>query len=258
MSAPLLLPPRPLCTTIKVGYSFFAQDSWRIRKNFTVTYGARYELFSPLLNHQNALANFTAANGGGFVTAAAGDWYARSLIHPDKNDIAPRLGFAFQPTDHFVLRGGYGIFYQHDVRIGSESVLGENPPFFYDQSVSQSLGSTTPSFILSNGFPASQFGASLVDLTKLQIRAQDPNQRTPYVEQVSFGPEWQLPANTVLDLSYVGNFGRKEDRLRNANQGLVTGYTSAGVPITLFPYLNLNTNVNSLGGNHAFLELATE
>ena len=150
----------------------------------------------------------------------------------------------------------YGIFYQHDVRIGSESVLGENPPAFYDQSVAQSLGSTTPVFLLKNGFPASQFGPQILDLTKLQIRAQDPNQRTPYVEQVSFGPQWEIAPDTVLDVSYVGNFGRKENRLRNANQGLVTGF-SGGSPVTVFPYPTLSTNVNTLGGNHAFLELAT-
>ncbi len=242
----------------KVGYSFFAQDSWRARKNLTVSYGVRYELFSPILNHQNALANFTPANGGGFVQATSGDWFQRSLIHPDKNDWAPRFGLTYQPLERLVLRGGYGIFYQHDVRIGSESVLGENPPFFLDESLSQSNGSNTPVFLLHNGFPSSQFGPALLDLTKLQIRAQDPNQRTPYVEQVSFGPEFQFSQSTVLDLSYVGNFGRKENRLRNANQGIITGFNSAG-PITLFPYANLNTNVNVLNpGNHAFLELATD
>ena len=241
----------------KIGNSFFAQDSWRVRKNLTVTYGVRYELFSPLLNHQNALANFTPANGGGFVTATDGDWYARSLVHPDKNDFAPRLGFSYQPIERVVLRGGYGIFYQHDVRIGSEAVLGENPPFFLDESLAQSLGSTTPVFQLKNGFPPSEFGPALLDLTKLQIRAQDPNQRTPYVEQVSFGPQIEFSQSTVLDISYVGNFGRKEDRLRNANQGQVVGYSATGTPITTFPYTNLNTNVNSLSGNHAFLELAT-
>jgi hypothetical protein len=241
----------------KLGYSFFGQDTWRLRKNLTVNYGVRYELFSPILNHQNALANFTPANGGGFVQATNGDWYARSLIHPDKNDWAPRIGFAYQPRERLVLRGGYGIFYQHDVRIGSESVLGENPPFFLDEALSQNNGSTTPAFILKNGFPSSQFGLGLLDLTKLQIRAQDPNQRTPYVQQASFGPEFQLSQSTVLDLSYVGNFGRKENRLRNANQGLITGFNGA-TPITVFPYANLNTSNNAATGNHAFLELATD
>lgn len=241
----------------KIAHSFFGQDSWRVRKNLTVTYGLRYELFSPLLNHRNALSNFTPANGGGFVSATSGDWYARSLIHPDKNDFAPRLGFAYQPLARLSFRGGYGIFYQHDVRIGSEAVLGENPPFFLDESLAQSNGSTTPVFKLSSGFPSAQFGPALLNLTKLQIRAQDPNQRTPYVEQISFGPQIEFSQSTVLDLSYVGNFGRKEDRLRNANQGQIVGFSPTGTPVTTFPYANLNTTNVATSGNHAFLELAT-
>jgi Carboxypeptidase regulatory-like domain len=242
----------------KTGNSFFAQDTWRARKNLTVTYGVRYELFSPLLNHGNQIANFTPANGGGFVYASSGGWAQEGLVKPDKNNFAPRLGFSYQPFQHIVVRGGYGIFYQESVRIGSESVLGENPPSFIDESLSQSLGSTTPVFQLKNGFPAGQFGPGILDLTKLQIRAQDPNERTPYVEQASFGTQYEFSQSTVLDVSYVGNFGRKENRLRNANQGIVTGFTAAGAPITVFPYANLNTNVNVLSpGNHAFLELAT-
>jgi hypothetical protein len=96
-----------------------------------------------------------------------------------------------------------------------------------------------------------------VNLTSLHIRAQDPNQRTPYVEQLSFGPQIEFSKTTVLSLSYVGNFGRKEDRLRNANQGMVVGYSASGVPITAFPYANLNTTESATSGNHAFLELAT-
>jgi hypothetical protein len=239
------------------GNNLFAQDSWRVRKNLTVTYGIRYELYSPLLNHQNAIANFTGTNGGGFVSASNGDWYQRGLVHPDKNDWAPRFGFSYQPFERLVVRGGYGIFYQHDVRIGSESVLGENPPYFLDQTFSQSVGSATPVFKLSNGFPGSLFGISALDLTSLHIRAQDPNQRTPYVQQLSFGPQFEFSKSTVLDISYVGNFGRKEDRLRNANQGEVLGYSTSGAPITYFPYANLNSSQSSTSGNHAFVELAT-
>ncbi len=124
------------------------------RKNLTVNYGIRYELFSPLLNHQNALANFTPANGGGFVQATNGGWYQRSLIHPDKNDWAPRIGFSYQPLRRVVLRGGYGIFYQHDARIGSESVLGENPPFFLDRIAFAIARKHDAGFLLQNGFPS--------------------------------------------------------------------------------------------------------
>ena len=238
----------------KQGYSFFGQDTWRVRQNLTINFGLRYELFSPLLNHQNAISNFT-------LTAAIRHGHERRLVRArpgssGQKRFGPSIRLRYQANSKLVLRGGYGIFYQHDVRIGSESVLGENPPGFYDQSLAQSAGSMTPVFFLKNGFPSTQFGPQILNLTTLQIRAQDPNQRTPYVQQVSFGPQWEISQSTVLDVSYVGNFGRKENRLRNANQGLVTGFLN-GAPVTLFPYANLNTNVNTLAGNHAFLELAT-
>lgn len=241
----------------QLAHNFFAQDTWRVKDNLTVIYGLRYELFSPLLNHQNALANFTPANGGGFVTAKPGDWASRALVNPDKNDFAPRIGFSYQPMSRLVLRGGYGVFYQHSVRIGSESVLALNPPFVIDGALSQSAGTSTPIFQLKNGFPGSLFTPALVDLTRLQVRAQDPNQRTGYVHQVSFGPQYEISRGVVLDISYVGNFGRNMNRLRNANQGRVTGFNADGSPAVVFPYANLNTNVNTVGGNHAFLELAT-
>src|SRR6185437_9518573 len=231
------------------------QDSWRANKNLTITYGFRYEIFSPLLNHQNQVANFTGENGGGLIQATNGNWYQRSLVHADFNDFAPRFGFSYQPVNRVVLRGGYGIFYQHIVRIGSESVLAENPPYFVDQSLSQVNGSTTPVFFLRNPFPT--FNTANYDLTRTTIHAQDPYQRTPYVQQVSFGPQIEFSSNTVLDISYVGNFGRKQNRLRNANQGMVTGFAPSGAPITVFPYANLNTTLTSTSGNHSFLELAT-
>jgi hypothetical protein len=74
---------------------------------------------------------------------------------------------------------------------------------------------------------------------------------------VSFGPEFQISQSTVLDINYVGNFGRKENRLRNANQAMIEGYTASGAPLIFFPYANLNASQTSISGNHAFLELAT-
>lgn len=230
------------------GNSFYAQDTWRFRKNLTITYGARYELFSPYLNRQNEVANFTPANGGGLITASSGasGWFDRALVHPDLNDWAPRLGFSYHPWDRVVFRGGYGVFYQHGVRIGSESILALNPPFVNSFSLSELPTSSTTEFQLQDGFPLATITSATPSLSQLQIRAQDPNERTSYVSQVSFGPEYQLDANTSIDVSYVGNFARKMNRLQNANQAQLSG---GGIT---FPFPNLNT-----GGNHAFLELAT-
>lgn len=241
------------------GNSVYGQDTWRVRPNLTVNYGVRYELYPPFwINRENRTANFSPANGGEMITATGNGTYGRTLIHPDRMDFAPRGGFSYQSSRQVVWRGGYGVFHQFINRIGSESMLQLNPPFLLDESLAQSFGSTTPVFQLKNGFPAAQLFALGVNLPALQLRAQDPNERTTYVEQASFGPEIQLSNNTLFDLTWVGNWGRKLNRLRNANQGVVTGFSGTS-PVVTFPYANLNTQLTALNGagQHSFLELAT-
>lgn len=238
------------------GNSFYAQDSWRVRPNFTLNYGLRYDLFSPLLNHQNQVSNFTPANGGGIISVApnASGWYGRSLIHPEYNNFAPRIGMAYHVLSRVVLRGGYGIYYQHHERYGSESVMNLNPPYLTDASLSQSFGSTTPQFTLNEGFPINSILSTNVPLSELQIRAQDPHQPTSYVEDTSFGLQYELSRSTVLEADYVGNFARHMGRIRNLNQGLITGYGTNGMPNVTFLWPNLN---NIAAGQHAYLEYLT-
>src|SRR5579859_1973442 len=247
------------------GHSFYAMDTWKTTSKLTLTYGLRYELFAPIMERKNNTTNFDPANGGGIVTAAsnASGWYARSLIHPDLNDFAPRLGFAYQMMNRIVLRGGYGVFYQHSNRIGSESLIQLNPPALLDVQLNQSGASTV--FQLQNGFPLSTITGAGFDLTQLQLRAQDPNQRSSYVEQASFGPEIQVTNNTVLAATYVGNWGRKMNRLRDYNMPQITGF-DGGCPVLQYPYANLNTVSNidtftatgcATTGQHGFLEYAS-
>src|SRR5277367_725582 len=249
------------------GNSFYAMDTWKATSKLTVTYGLRYELFSPLMDRENQTSNFSPANGGELITAAsnASGWYNRSLIHPALNNFAPRLGFAYQMLPRLVWRGGYGVFYQHVNRIGSEALLQLNPPQFVDTQLV--TGGTSAVFQLKDGFPASIIDATAPPLYQLQIRAQDPNQRTPYVEQTSFGFEYQVSSDTVVSTTYVGNWGRKEERVRDANQPQVTGFDT-GCPILQYPYANLSTITNvdtfagvgvpcASAGSHAYLETAT-
>jgi len=247
------------------GHSFYAMDTWKAASKLTLTYGLRYELFAPLMDRRNQTSNFTPANGGGLITAAsnASGWYDRALIHPALNNFAPRFGFAYQMMPRLVWRGGYGIFYQHENRIGSESLIQLNPPQFVDTQ--EVTGATSAVFQLQNGFPASIVNATSPPLYDLQIRAQDPNQRTPYVEQTSFGFEYQVASDTVVSATYVGNWGRKEQRVRDYNQPMVTGFDT-GCPILQYPYANLNTVTTvdtftgtgcASSGSHAYLENAT-
>jgi len=247
-------------------HSFYAMDTWKTTPKLTLTYGLRYELFAPIMERKNNTTNFTPANGGGIVTASssASGWNDRALIHPDLNDFAPRLGFAYKMTNRIVLRGGYGVFYQHYNRIGSESLIQLNPPFLLDVQLNQSGANTV--FQLKNGFPLSTITGSGFDLTQIQLRAQDPNQRSTYVEQTSFGPEIQITNDTVFGATYVGNWGRKMNRVRDYNQPHVTGFDN-GCPILQYPYANLTAGpltidtFSSTGcassGQHAFLEFAS-
>src|SRR3984885_10659009 len=249
------------------GHSFYAMDTWKATSKLTLTYGLRYELFAPLIDRNDQTSNFTPLNGGGLITAGsnASGWYDRALIHPDLNNFAPRLGFAYQMLPRLVWRGGYGVFYQHVNRIGSEGLLQLNPPQFVDTQIS--TGGTSAVFQLKDGFPSSIIDATAPPLYQLQIRAQDPNQRTPYVEQTSFGFEYQLLGDTVASATYVGNWGRKEERVRDANQPQVTGFDT-GCPVLQYPFANLNTvtivdtfagagNPCATTGSHAYLEEAT-
>jgi hypothetical protein len=103
------------------------------------------------------------------------------------------------------------------------------------------------------------------------IRAQGVNNRTSYIEQTSFGIQYQVSNNTVLSVNYIGNWGRKMNRVQNANQGFVTScYTCATAtsspktatiyfPLTSFNSgntIDANDTLNG-AGQHAFVELAT-
>ena len=116
------------------GWQFYAQDSWRARSNVTITAGIRYEMFTPLLDKNNLLTNIDPATGRTF-TAKDGSVFDRALIHPDRNDFAPRVGVAWNVSPRVVVRGGFGIFYQQTDRYGSESQLGLNLPQLVDASI---------------------------------------------------------------------------------------------------------------------------
>lgn len=224
------------------GYQFYAQDSWRLTPTFTLNYGVRYEYFTPFFDENDKLTNIDPATGEILLAKSSGSAYDRTLIHPDKNDWAPRVSFAWSTTPRLVLRGGYGIFYQQTDRYGSESQLGLNLPQLVDASITANSASEAPAMILREGFVS--LAPENVSPAIVQWRIQDPNQKTPIVHQFSFGPEYQLTDNTVVAVEYVGNAVRNGRRLRNLNQGILQNPGSPGV---VFPYAQY-------GFGNAFLE----
>jgi len=93
-------------------FDFFGQDSWQLTRKLNLNLGLRYEYIGPLHSLAKDLAVFTPDRG--LVIQGNG---IGSIFPPDHNNVAPRLGFAYQPTanGNLVVRGGIGVFYDQPV-----------------------------------------------------------------------------------------------------------------------------------------------
>ena len=224
------------------GWQVYAQDSWRIRHNLTLNYGLRYEYFTPLFDRDGKLTNIDPATGQLMHAKTSGSVFERALIHPDRNDFAPRLGAAWSVTPRIVMRGGYGVFYQQTDRYGSESQLGLNLPQLVDAAITATSAQQPPAFTFREGFVS--LAPENVSPAIVQWRIQDPHQDTPIVHQFSVGPEVQIGSSMVGAVEYVGNRTRNGRRLRNLNQGIIQ---TPGAGPVVFPYAQY-------GYGNAFLE----
>jgi hypothetical protein len=218
---------------------YFIQDDYRVTSRLTANVGLRYEYATPPQEKNNQFGNFDPETGT-MVFASDGDTFERTLIHPDRNNFAPRIGFAYTPFPKWVIRGGYGVFYTHTVRQGREGLLGFNPPYLVDNLLqtgvtgAAAVASAAP-FRLVNGYPSGLLDPNSLAPTVLR-RGQDPNQRTPYVQQYNIGAQYELMPEVVLDIAYVGNKGTKLNGFRNLNQRAVINNADGSQAAGARPY----------------------
>jgi hypothetical protein len=214
-------------------YFGYFQDDWKVTRQLTLNLGLRYEFATPTRERDLKWANFDPA-AGQYVVATEGSLRDESLIAPDRNNFAPRLGFAWSPAGRTVVRGAYGIFYNHTNRMGREGLLGFNPPFIVlgDRQIAGggALKSTDAIFRLQQGIPDGFVDISRVNLATVARRGQDMNQRTTYVQQYNFGIQQEIVRNLVLDVAYVGNRGLKLPAFRNLNPNTFT-FNAQGAPV---------------------------
>jgi hypothetical protein len=217
-------------------YFAFIQDDFKITPKLTLNLGLRYEYATPPVEKDNRFVNFDPATGKD-VFATDGGIFERSLIHPDRNNFAPRFGFAWTPLSRVVIRGAYGVFFTHTVRQGREGLLGFNPPFLVDNLLQTGVSGSNAVvgnalFRLVNGYPTGLLDPATLNPLTVGRRAQDAFQRTPYIQQYNVGIQYELLKDLLLDVAYVGNKGTKLNGFRNLNQRAVitnaNGSQSAG------------------------------
>ncbi|MGH9439937.1 MAG: TonB-dependent receptor, partial [Terriglobia bacterium] len=120
------------------------------------------------------------------------------------NDWAPRLGVAYRLTSKSVLRGGFGIVYAPTFDTGRNNGYSVDTPYV------ATTNNYTPANVLSNPYPSGinvPVGSSegLSTLLGSGFTFGDPGRKIPRVEQYSFGLEYQLPSDMMMDVSYFGN-----------------------------------------------------
>ena len=106
---------------------FYLQDDFKVTPKLTLNMGVRYEFATPQYERDNLLANFDPATNT-LIQAKDGSIYDRALVHPDRNNWAPRFGLAYNVLPKTVIRSGYGISYVHFNRMGGENLLAYNLP----------------------------------------------------------------------------------------------------------------------------------
>lgn len=237
-------------------YEYYVQDNWKVRSDLTVNLGLRYQYYSPPYEKNGFQAGndvdldqlfaIRVANGAaGIGGDAAEPFLTYSLIGKgnngrpyykgDKNNFAPRVGFAYAPsfTSGFLknvfgdrktsLRGGAAIVYE---RVGGAlTFVQDQLSYLFDNTANTSFDdlATDPRFSGLTSLPVSNTAPTISNPNTPFVDGGVPfglannafnytmaqNFQVPYSYQYSIGFQRELPGNFLLDVSYAGRLGRK-------------------------------------------------
>ena len=223
-------------------FDLFAQDTYRIRPNLTLSFGLRWSIlrqptdgngfastFDPLTFNPAAAPAIDISTGNlawgtptpvmnGIIIGGQSSPYGDAVARQKNNCFAPRIGFAWDPfgTGQTSIRGGYGIYYDTP-RIGIREASFDTA--FVTQAQFWAANMTNPTG-----------GLNLPNLTPQQIKGPNPDWQAPYVQQWSLGVQRQFGTNGILDIGYYGGKGTHLLGMYDLNQPLAGAYRQAGIP----------------------------
>lgn len=239
----------------------YVQDGWRITPKLTFNYGVRYEYEPGLYERDNHLVvgfNRTVPNptstyphAVGGVEFAGVSGYPMNCCSFSNKKFAPRAGFAYQPVQGTVVRGGFGIFYAPPYFTGSSALApGYAATSTYNYTAPTSAAGTAAP--LNNLFPtglnqpsgnrlgyATNVGSSVSELDQYRRYAQ--------VQQYSFDVQQQFALGLVLKAGYVGSHGKN---LQASTTSGTAGLNINQVPdqyISQYTAAQFNSSCASLG-----------
>jgi hypothetical protein len=198
------------------GWDVYVNDDWRIGANLTLNLGLRYEYAGPYTETHNQIvnldpnSNFTsvAPVEPGQASPFSGV-YPASLVKPDRNNWAPRIGIAWKPFSKTVVRAGYGINYNLGQYRNIVQQLAFQPPFSITQT--NTLSPTLP-LTLQDGFPVQAN-------TVTNNYGVDLNYRLGYVQMWNLNIQRELKGNITVNVGYTGTKGTGLDIVTAPNRG---------------------------------------
>lgn len=260
--------------------SGFAQDEWRVNKRLVLTLGVRYEYATPKLDTHGYTFNVIPGHAQSTVFPGApsglvfpGDANApRGVNFPDKDNWAPRFGFAWDPKGNSKtsIRGGFGMFY--DI-LKAEDNFQDNgqPPFFaagfvpftpipgnpttdvpYMAQPYTSQGFTNPFPSKPPDHNINFAQAGILPFGQTSIFLDDPHLKTPYIYQYNLSVQRELAQSTSLEVGYVGSSSHGLTSLVDINPFVPGQDLSPTVPGQADRILNLLPGNSSCNANDAF------
>jgi hypothetical protein len=232
-------------------WAAYGQDDIRIRENFTVTIGLRYEYPSTLAELRDHAVNFVPGYGptiagtdeivaidptkegaASFVYRTAPFTLPASGVFADKNNFAPMTGFAWTPrvfgaADQTVIRGGIRVAYD-DLFNNVPSAMALNAP--YNLQTTQTANVTQPgTFGWATAFNQNvplisnygQQGPGTPTTGVLTFQGVDPNLRSAYAYVYDFGFQRRAGKAVVLEAEYMGTSGHRLGIYTDLNQPFV-------------------------------------
>ena len=223
-------------------WAVYANDSIRYTPRLTFNFGLRYEYYGVQHNAQdpNFDANFFYGTGATFQQRIRNGRFLTTpnspvggLWAPDRNNFAPRIGFAWDlmGDGRTSLRGGYGMAYERNFGNVTFNVL-FNPPNYGVIAIAANSCTASPctpgsgltagdvpsiAVAISNYGPLSGTGVSK-PFAPVSARAVDQNIKNAYAHFWSLSLEHQLASNTVASVQYTGSAGRKLYSISDINR----------------------------------------
>jgi hypothetical protein len=198
-------------------WNLYLQDDWRVGAKLTLNAGVRYEYQAPYREADNRLVTldvtpgFTAASPvmAGQVGPFTGA-LASTIVRPDRNNVAPRLGVAWRATTKTVVHGGYAINYASVPYLSIAQRLAGQPPFAVTDTT---IGTPAAPLTLAGAF------AAPAAATTTNNFGVDPAYALGYVQIWNVDIQHDFGRTLSVAVAYTGTRGSRLDLQRAPNRG---------------------------------------